>query len=189
MIPEAWNLTPEHGNGMPELVMTIGLVPCWSEQGETSAAGEPRASAPAPLLATHLALPGPLPVVEPGRWKNQNLLDQLIILPALRARHYHPHPADEETHAPSSVTCPRPFSLASHWLLSSTSKMFIMGFFSFDIYEIMGSSRALVHVRGVLCKMSVECMEFGAWKWVRLIQPWLWRLSGEAWGNLWVIPI
>lgn len=85
------------------------------------------------------------------------------------------------------MTCPGSYSLTSNWLLS-ISKVFIMWFLIFVVYEIMGSSGALVYVRQVLCKMSVEYVALEAWKWLRLIQPWLWRLSEETWGNTWVIP-
>lgn len=43
MTQEAWNLTAENGKGMMELVMTIGLVPCWSRQEWATTAEEHQA--------------------------------------------------------------------------------------------------------------------------------------------------
>lgn len=93
MIQEAWNLTPENGKGM---VMTIGLVPRWSGAGRSISSRKVSGSCTSPSPGHTCVTVCTVPEVDWGRWKNQYLLGQLIILPALHTRHYHPHPAEEE---------------------------------------------------------------------------------------------
>lgn len=105
MTQEGWNLTPENDKGMTELVLTIGLVPCWSRAGWASTVEKHWALTPAPLLASHLHCPycSQQWSEEDGGistcWASYGPGAQLIILPGLQVRHYHPYSEEPAAHS------------------------------------------------------------------------------------------
>lgn len=203
MTQEARNLTPENSKGMTELVMTIRLVSHGSraEMDSREAPGFCTSPAASPTFSTAPTTPSS-GAGKMGRWQNLYLLgplqagasptlSQVIIPPALLARHSHPPPYRWENQSLQKLNY-LPKTIYFGFKLTSVCFQNVFHVIPYlwciwNYGQFLGLCVCEASILWNVCIVLFVYMMLGARKWPRLTPPCLWSLSGDTEGSPWVV--